>query len=52
VNNRDPMTANGIYQMIVRRGEECGVPVNPQSSGTTSRARGWTTAAAKATRWS
>jgi len=29
VNNRDPMTANGIYQMIARRGEECGVPVHP-----------------------
>jgi integrase/recombinase XerD len=29
VNNRAPMTANGIYQMIARRGEECGVPVHP-----------------------
>jgi integrase/recombinase XerD len=25
VNNRGPMTANGIYQMIVRRGRQCGV---------------------------
>lgn len=28
-NNRPPMTANGIYQMVVRRGEECGVTVHP-----------------------
>jgi site-specific recombinase XerD len=25
VNNRGPMTAQGIYQMIVRRGRQCGV---------------------------
>ena len=29
VNNRGPMTANGIYQMIVRRGRQCGVAVYP-----------------------
>lgn len=29
VNNRGPMTANGIYQMIVRRGRQCGVRVYP-----------------------
>ncbi len=29
VNNRAPMTANGIYQMIVRRGNQCGVAVHP-----------------------
>ncbi|RAY13845.1 recombinase XerD [Actinomadura craniellae] len=29
INNRCPMTANGVYQMIKRRGNECGVPVNP-----------------------
>ncbi len=29
VNNRAPMTANGIYQMIARRGRECGVFVHP-----------------------
>ncbi|GAA2614243.1 tyrosine-type recombinase/integrase [Actinomadura fulvescens] len=29
MNNRPPMTANGIYQMVVRRGEECGVTVHP-----------------------
>lgn len=29
VNNRIPMTPNGIYQMIARRGQECGVVVHP-----------------------
>jgi integrase/recombinase XerD len=29
VNNRGPMTAGGIYQMIVRRGRQCGVEVYP-----------------------
>jgi site-specific recombinase XerD len=29
VNDRGPMTANGIYQMIVRRGRQCGVSVYP-----------------------
>jgi integrase/recombinase XerD len=29
VNNRGPMTAHGIYQMIVRRGRQCGVRVHP-----------------------
>ena len=29
VNNRGPMTANGIYQMIVRRGRQCGVAAYP-----------------------
>jgi len=29
VNNRAPMTANGIYQMVARRGRQCGVPVYP-----------------------
>ena len=29
VNNRGPMTANGIYQMIVRRGRQCGIAVYP-----------------------
>jgi integrase/recombinase XerD len=29
VNNRGPMTAHGIYQMIVRRGQQCGVKVHP-----------------------
>jgi integrase len=29
VNNRGPMTAQGIYQMAVRRGRQCGVQVHP-----------------------
>ena len=27
--NRGPLTANGIYQMITRRGRQCGVEVFP-----------------------
>jgi integrase/recombinase XerD len=29
MNNRGPMTASGIYQMIARRGQQCGVAVYP-----------------------
>ncbi|HEX9357807.1 MAG TPA: tyrosine-type recombinase/integrase [Streptosporangiaceae bacterium] len=29
VNNRPPMTANGIYQMIAPRGRQCGIAVYP-----------------------
>jgi site-specific recombinase XerD len=29
INNRGPMTASGIYQVIARRGRECGVEVFP-----------------------
>jgi Phage integrase family len=29
MNNRGPMTANGIYQMIARRGRQCGVDAWP-----------------------
>jgi integrase len=29
MNNRGPMTASGIYQVIVRRGRQCGVEVFP-----------------------
>ena len=29
VNNRAPMTASGIYQMVARRGRQCGVGVYP-----------------------
>jgi integrase len=29
VNNRPPMTANCIYQMIARRGRQCGLTVYP-----------------------
>ena len=29
VNNRGPMTASGIYQVIVRRGRQCGIEAFP-----------------------
>jgi len=29
VNNRGPLTSNGIYQMVARRGRQCGVVVHP-----------------------
>jgi site-specific recombinase XerD len=29
INNRGPMTASGIYQVIVRRGRQCGIDVFP-----------------------
>jgi site-specific recombinase XerD len=29
VNNRGPLTASGVYQVIARRGRECGVEVFP-----------------------
>ena len=29
VNNRGPLTSTGIYQIVVRRGQECGVNARP-----------------------
>ena len=29
INNREPLTAAGIYQMIARRGEQCSVDAFP-----------------------
>jgi integrase len=29
VNNRGPLTATGIYQIVARRGRQCGVTVYP-----------------------
>ena len=29
INDRDPMTASGIYQVIARRGRECGIEAFP-----------------------
>ena len=29
INNRGPMTASGIYQVIARRGRQCGIDVSP-----------------------
>jgi site-specific recombinase XerD len=49
VNNRGPMTANGIYQMIVRRGRQCGVAVYPHRSVIISATPGWTGAAPRGT---
>jgi site-specific recombinase XerD len=48
-NNRGPMTASGIYQVIARRGHQCGIQVFPHRSGTTSATPGWTAAGRKAT---
>jgi hypothetical protein len=41
------MTANGIYQMVVRRGGQCGVRDTCIGSGIISATRGWTGAAPK-----
>jgi site-specific recombinase XerD len=30
VNGRDPLTATGVYQLVVRRGDEAGVKLHPQ----------------------
>ena len=49
VNNRGPMTASGVYQVIARRGRQCGVEAFPHASGTTSATPGWTGAAQRAT---
>jgi integrase len=29
INNRGPMTASGLYQVIARRGRQCGIEVSP-----------------------
>jgi len=31
VNNRGPLTGDGIYQMVARRGKQCGVDVWPRA---------------------
>jgi site-specific recombinase XerD len=49
VNGRGPLTASGIYQMIARRGRQCGVDVFPHRSGTISATPGWTVAARRET---
>jgi integrase/recombinase XerD len=50
--NRGPMTANGIYQMIVRAGGNAAWMSGRTGSGTISATPGWTAAAPKATSWS
>jgi site-specific recombinase XerD len=47
--NRGPLTANGIYQMIARRGRQCGVDVSRTGSGIASATPGWTAAAPRET---
>ena len=42
VNNRGPMTANGIYQMIARRGRQAGWTRGRTGSGITSAIPGST----------
>ena len=46
---RGPLDRSGIYQLVVRRGQECGVLLYPHGSGITSARRGWTAAAPRAT---
>jgi hypothetical protein len=47
VNNRAPMTANGIYQMVARRGASAGSASIRTGSVTISVTPGWTGAAPK-----
>jgi site-specific recombinase XerD len=46
---RGPLTANGIYQMVRRRGEQAGVQVFPHRFLLISATSGWTAAAPRAT---
>jgi integrase/recombinase XerD len=49
VSNRDPLDRSGIYQIVVRRGQECGCGCTRTGSGTTSPTPGSTAAALRAT---
>jgi site-specific recombinase XerD len=49
VNNRGPMTASGIYQVIVRRGRQCRIGVFPHRFRHTSATPGWTAAGRRVT---
>ena len=49
VNNREPLTAADIYQMISRRGEQCGMDAYPHRFRPTSATPGWTAAAPRET---
>ena len=44
VNNRGPLTATGIYQIVARRGRQAGLTSTRTGSGTTSAIPGWTAA--------
>ncbi len=47
VNNREPLTASGIYQALPRRSGQCGSMCTRTGSGTTSAIPGWTGAGQK-----
>ena len=49
VNGRGPVTAAGIYQLVVRRGTRPGWRCTRSGSGIISATRGWTVAAPKGT---
>ena len=49
INNRGPMTASGIYQVIARRGRSAGPRCSRTVSGTISAIPGWTGAARRVT---
>jgi site-specific recombinase XerD len=49
VNNRGPLTPTGIYQIVARRGRQCGVNVYPHRFRPTSATPGWTAAEPNAT---
>jgi hypothetical protein len=44
VNDRGPLTATGIYQVVARRGRQAGSTPTRTGSGTTSATPGWTAA--------
>jgi len=48
--NREPLTAAGIYQMIARRGRQCGLSLYPHRFRH-HFSHTWTAAAARETRW-
>jgi integrase len=49
VNDRGPLTASGIYQVIARRGEQAGWRCTRTGSGIISPTPGWNAAAPRAT---
>ena len=49
--NREPLSADGIYQMIARRGQQAGVAVHRNGSATTSPTPGSTAADPRGTSW-
>jgi len=47
--SREPLTAARVYQMITRRGRQCGVDAYPHRFGTISATPGWTAAGLRET---